>query len=151
MKRYGALFVTSNGDHFSVGPFDMPSQASEYGAAHTSEAIKFTGETPRIMVPVHFERYAAAEHLRTQMGMRTSEGHWIGEVTKCERGKPYGFITCASRGGSWFFSKVDDDGHDPEALKLGMQVSFTGSPHPTEENRYPRAYTIRVLSKESDG
>jgi hypothetical protein len=147
--RYGALFEKPNGDRFNVGPFDTESEAREYAESVSTEFITFTGETVGMMTANFFERYTVGEKFRVQGLARTPDGHWIGEVTRI--GNVYGFIVGASRGTSWFYSKIDEDGHDPEALKLGTLVSFTGSPHPTDGNKYPRAYSIRVLGKDYGG
>jgi len=146
VKRYAAVFKFGEFETVVVSPFDTPSKAAEYGDAFKSDLATFTGETPEVLNPTWFERLVVSRQMRADLNAdRTEEGHWIGEVTRSE--ETFGFITCSSRGGSWFFSKTDDHGHDSDVFEVGTRVSFTGSPHPTFGKRYPQAFTIRALNE----
>lgn len=146
MISYLALFEGADDQRFGVGPFDTPGDAAEFGeSVDEADVVVYTGYAARVMTPNVFGRYVAEVKLRS-LEVPPAEGRrWIGEITQCRDDLPYGFITSAA-GKSFFFSRVDDDGHDPDALVLGTRVSFTGSPLPSPGKRYPTAYMIRVVT-----
>lgn len=146
MRSYAALFVGPDARLISVGPFDQPIDAAEFGTEHGTDVVKFTGmSTVQVMSPMVFERYALGQQLRTQAALAPGAERWVGEITRCDPDARYGFITSAE-GRSWFFSRISDHGHDPEALMFGQQVTFTGSPSPQPNQKYPTAYSIRSLA-----
>lgn len=143
-KKYGAVFIVEE-KKCVVGPFLALHEAMAYGDSLENKAVTFTGEVLTIMGPGHFERYIAALEVRISVGgaNRTSDGRWVGVVTRVEQS--FGFITSGG-GGSWFFSKTDDDGNDPDALTLGTRVCFRGNHQPVPGKQYPRAYSVSVLN-----
>jgi hypothetical protein len=143
MRGYMAVLIGPAEQRFGVGPFVTSSAAAQYGTSRDSEIVTYTGHTGRMMLPNTFDRWVGGQELRMQEAT-PERGQWIGEITRCIRGADHGFITSAE-GISWFFSRNYHDGHDPDALAVGMRVIFTGSPHPSEGKRYPRALAIRAL------
>lgn len=138
MTLYDAVFDDGRKMR-TVGPFDSPTEADEYGRAHHGEHLDYLG----------WAQCTGRVELRQALGAAQAsnadepENGWSGVVTRWDAGATHGFITDRDER-SWFVSR-DDLPDQLTALDVGANVWFTGSPHPTQGKKYPRAYTVRLI------
>lgn len=141
MTWYDAVF-----DHGrqmrTVGPFDSSDEADEYGRARQSDQVNYLGWAERTG-RVEFDRVVGAMQVRADQ----PDHGWYGVLTRWEPGATQGFITDRD-GCSWFVSRDDLPG-GLAALEVGVNVWFTGSPHPKPGKKYPQAYTVLITGPEA--
>ena len=136
MTWYDAVF--DDGEQMrTVGPFDSPGEAEEYGKAHRGNRLDYLGWAERTG-RVELDQVIGA--MLTPAGQ--PEHGWYGVITRWDAGATQGFLTDRERR-SWFVSRDDLPG-GLAAIDVGVHVWFTGSPHPKPGKKYPQAYTVRV-------
>jgi hypothetical protein len=141
MPSYDAVF-TDGQRMRTVGPFDDPAEAHEYGSARHGEQFDYLGWAERTG-RVELDRVAGA----MQVSADQPEHGWNGIVTRWAPGATQGFITDL-QGRSWFISRD----HLPAglaALDEGTHVKFSGSPNPKPGKKYPQAFSVRIIDSDA--
>jgi cold shock CspA family protein len=134
MPGYDAVF-TDGLQMRTVGPFDNPAEADEYGSARHGEQFDYLGCAERTG-RVELDQVIGA----MQVSADRPEHGWNGVVTRWADGATHGFITDRERR-SWFVSR-DDLPEGLSALDEDTDVCFSGSPHPKPGKKYPQAFSV---------